>query len=100
MPNSVIASAPTAQRRSIRDEKCSQREKEKDKARQRGVVGMFDVSARPFVPQGRLTFAVPINKFKRMVDDTEESFLITQSWARVFKRIEASHTKIKHRPSA
>ena len=63
---------------------------EKDRERQRGVIGMFDVSARPFVPQDRLTFAVPINKFKRMVDDMEESFLITQSWARVFKRIENS----------
>jgi hypothetical protein len=60
---------------------------EKDKERQRGVVGMFDVSARPFVPQDKLTFSIPINKFKRMVDDMDESFLITASWDRVQKRI-------------
>ena len=60
---------------------------EKDRERPRGVVGMFDVSARPFVPLDRLSFAVPMNKFERMVDDMEESFLITPSWARVLKRI-------------
>jgi hypothetical protein len=60
---------------------------EKDKERQRGVVGMFDVSARPFVPQDKLTFSIPINKFARMVDDMDESFLITASWERVQKRI-------------
>ena len=63
---------------------------EKDKDRPRGVVGMFDVSARPFVPQDRLSFAVPMNKFRRMFDDMEESFLITESWARVFKRIKGA----------
>jgi uncharacterized protein (DUF169 family) len=60
---------------------------EKDKEHQRGVVGMFDVSARPFVPQDKLTFSIPINKFARMVDDMDESFLITASWERVQKRI-------------
>lgn len=63
---------------------------EKDRERQRGVIGMFDVSARPYVPQDRLSFAVPINKFKRMVNDMDESFLITPSWDKVCKRIKAS----------
>ncbi len=53
----------------------------------RGVIGMFDVSARPFVPDDILTFAAPISKFIRMIDNMEESFLITPSWARVQKRI-------------
>jgi len=53
----------------------------------RGVIGMFDVSARPFVPEDMLTFAVPMSKFARMIDNMEESFLITPSWARVQKRI-------------
>jgi hypothetical protein len=55
--------------------------------RPRGVIGMFDVSARPFVPKEVLTFSVPMNKFARMVDDMEESFLITGSWRKVQKRI-------------
>lgn len=60
---------------------------EKDRDRQRGVIGMFDVSARPFIPQDQLSFAVPINKFQRMVADMDESFLITRSWERVSKRL-------------
>ncbi len=54
----------------------------------RGVIGMFDVSARPFVPDDMLTFAAPMSKFTRMIDNMEESFLITPSWAKVQKRIE------------
>ena len=53
----------------------------------KAVIGMFDVSARPFVPEDVLTFAAPMSKFKRMVDNMEESFLITPSWAKVQKRI-------------
>jgi uncharacterized protein (DUF169 family) len=60
---------------------------EKDAQRPRGVVGMFDVSARPFVQKDDLTFAVPMNKFRRMVENMEESFLITSSWDKVKKRI-------------
>jgi len=54
----------------------------------RGVVGMFDVSARPFVPRETLSFAVPMNRFRTMVGFMEESFLITKSWDRVRKRME------------
>ncbi len=53
----------------------------------RAVIGMFDVSARPVVDKDTLTFAAPMSKFKRMVDNMEESFLITPSWAKVQKRI-------------
>ena len=53
----------------------------------RGVIGMFDISARPFVPQNALTFSAPMAKFARMMDNMEESFLITRSWAQVQKRI-------------
>lgn len=55
--------------------------------RPRAVLGMFDVSARPYVPGGVLSFAVPMKKFVRMVADMDESFLITPSWAKVRKRI-------------
>ena len=60
---------------------------EKDSENPRAVIGMFDVSARPFVPQNTLTFSAPMNKFTRMIDNMEESFLITPSWKAVQKRI-------------
>lgn len=53
----------------------------------RAVMGMFDVSARPFVPADTLTFSVPISKLAGMADNMEESFLITEPWAKVSKRI-------------
>jgi hypothetical protein len=55
--------------------------------RPRAVLGMFDVSARPYVPADVLSFAVPVQKFQRMVASMEESFLITPSWAKVRSRM-------------
>ena len=60
---------------------------EKESEHPRGVIGMFDVSARPFVPQDTLTFSTTMSKFTRMIDNMEESFLITASWEKVQKRI-------------
>jgi uncharacterized protein (DUF169 family) len=60
---------------------------EKDSARPRAVIGMFDVSARPCVPEGVLTFSVPMIKFTKMISYMDESFLITDSWKKVQKRI-------------
>lgn len=56
----------------------------------RAVLGMFDVSARPHVPAGVLTFAIPMKKFVRMVANMDESFLITESWKKVWARISDS----------
>jgi hypothetical protein len=56
--------------------------------RPRAVLGMFDVSARPGVDPTCLTFAVPLQKFERMVDNMDESFLITGSWEKVRSRLE------------
>jgi uncharacterized protein (DUF169 family) len=53
----------------------------------RCVLGMFDVSARPFVPKDQLTFAVPFTKFVSMVDNMESSFLTTKTWKKVQERI-------------
>ncbi len=53
----------------------------------RAVIGMFDVSARPFIPEDMLSFAVPMSKFDRMIDNMNESFLITESWSKIQKRI-------------
>jgi hypothetical protein len=61
---------------------------EKDSHRPRGVLGMIDVSARPFVPQAVLTFSVPMDRFSQMIGNMEESFLITASWNQVRKRID------------
>jgi hypothetical protein len=60
--------------------------------RPRAVIGLFDISARPYVPPEVLTFSAPMGKFTRMVDNMEESFLITGSWKKIQKRI-SSKTK-------
>ena len=60
---------------------------EKDAQRPRAVIGMFDVSARPCVPAGVLSFSVPMIKFSKMITYMDESFLITDSWKKVQKRI-------------
>ena len=60
---------------------------EKDSPRPRAVLGMFDVSARPCVTEGLLTFSVPLIKLKKMISYMDESFLITDSWKKVQNRI-------------
>ncbi|MCX6301506.1 MAG: DUF169 domain-containing protein [Bacteroidia bacterium] len=55
--------------------------------RQRVVIGMFDPSARPCVPEDVLTFAVPMKRFEKMTSYMEESFLITGTWNTVRNRI-------------
>jgi uncharacterized protein (DUF169 family) len=60
---------------------------EKDRPNPHAVIGMFDISARPFVSANELTFSAPLGKFKRMVENMEESFLITNSWKTIQKRI-------------
>ena len=55
--------------------------------RQRAVIGMFDPSARPCVPENVLTFAVPMKRFEKMIGFMKESFLITDTWRTVRKRI-------------
>jgi uncharacterized protein (DUF169 family) len=61
---------------------------EKDADRPRAVIGLFDVSARPFVPKNTLSFSVPMSKFERMVQNMEKSFLITNSWKKLQERIQ------------
>jgi uncharacterized protein (DUF169 family) len=60
---------------------------EKESDSPKAVVGMFDVSARPYVPEDVLTFSVPMSKFTLMINNIEDSFLITKSWDKIFKRI-------------
>jgi uncharacterized protein (DUF169 family) len=53
-------------------------------------LGMFDISARPFVPANTLSLAMPMEKFARIIDCMEESFVITDSWSKVRARIQSS----------
>jgi len=62
----------------------------------RAVLGMFDVSARPCVSPHELTFTVPWPKFLRMLDNAEESFLITGAWEKVRARIVESRSAGHH----
>ena len=57
----------------------------------RPILGMFDVSARPYVPADILSFAIPWPKFVTMVGDMDESFLITDSWKKIRKRIDRTY---------
>jgi len=63
----------------------------------RAVLGMFDPSARPCVPVDMLTFAVPMKKFEKMIENMGGSFLITKTWekqkAKIAKSI-AVHTSL------
>lgn len=55
--------------------------------RQRVVIGMFDPSARKCVPENVLTFAVPMRRFEKMIGFMDESFLITDTWSSIRKRL-------------
>ena len=55
--------------------------------RQRAVIGMFDPSARKCVPDNEITFAVPMKRFEKMIGYMEESFLITDTWSVIRKRL-------------
>jgi len=63
---------------------------EKDSIRPRAAIGLFDVSARPYVPENTLSFSVSMRKFERMVRNMEESFLTTNSWKAIQKRIQGT----------
>jgi uncharacterized protein (DUF169 family) len=63
---------------------------EKDSVRPRAIIGLFDVSARPFIPENTLSFSISMRKFERMVRNMEESFLTTKSWKAVHKRIQGA----------
>jgi len=53
----------------------------------RAVLGMFDVSARPMVEKEALTLAMPYSVFLTLLENVSGSFLETESWKKVFRRI-------------
>jgi uncharacterized protein (DUF169 family) len=60
---------------------------EQQSAHPHPILGMFDPSARPFVQQDILTIAIPMKKFTAVVENMQESFLITPAWEKVQSRI-------------
>jgi hypothetical protein len=60
---------------------------QEDKDNPKAILGMFDASARPCVQKDVISFAVPVKKFEIMVGNMDESFLITETWEIVKKRI-------------
>jgi hypothetical protein len=54
------------------------------------IIGMFDPSARPYVQSDRISFAIPMNKFTNMINNMQESFLITSTWETIRKRSQTS----------
>ena len=61
--------------------------KEAEKENPQAILGMFDVSARPFMEPGILTLAMPTKLFLTLLENQDESFLITDSWKKVRERI-------------
>lgn len=61
---------------------------EKDSPHPRAVVGMFDPSARPYLAKDVLSLSVPMREFVTMIENMEESFLITDTWKKLWKRID------------
>lgn len=55
--------------------------------RQRAVIGMFDPSARKCVHENEITFAIPMKRFEKMIGYMDESFLITDTWSVIRKRL-------------
>lgn len=53
----------------------------------RAVIGMTDISARPYIDADLLSFSVPYAMFREMEDNIPDSFLDTTEWSKIAKRI-------------
>ena len=60
---------------------------ENRKGGRRAFLGMFDPSARPLVPKDELTFAVPMYRFKEMLQTMPNSALYEHAFSVVRRRI-------------
>jgi uncharacterized protein (DUF169 family) len=54
----------------------------------RSVLGLMDPSARKCAKSDLVTFAIPMTKFMEIIDQMEESFLVTDTWSVIQKRIQ------------
>jgi uncharacterized protein (DUF169 family) len=62
--------------------------REAEKESPRAVIGMFDVSARPMVEKEAVSFAIPYSVFLKLLENVSGSFLQTESWKKVLRRIQ------------
>lgn len=60
---------------------------EAEKEKPQAILGMFDVSARPFVEPSVLTLSMPTRLLATLLENQDDSFLITRSWQVVRERI-------------
>jgi len=58
------------------------------------ILGMFDSSARPYVHANQLSFAIPMKRFITLVGYMDESFLTTETWSVMSKRISVINENI------
>lgn len=56
----------------------------------KAVWGLHDIAARSSIPMEIMSFALPYDLLARMYKDIGESFLITESWKKISRRIEKS----------
>ena len=61
--------------------------REAEKEQPRAVLGMFDVSARPLVEGDVVTLSMPYPAFLKLLENVSESFLQTESWKKVLRRV-------------
>ena len=47
------------------------------------IVGMLDVSTRPYIPQSAFSFAIPFEKFESMIENMDNCFLSHDMWHKV-----------------
>jgi uncharacterized protein (DUF169 family) len=64
--------------------------KYKAQGKLKAVLGAWDPSARKYLNTDEITFAVPLEMFDRMLQRWSESFLTTNAWKTVLKRVEKS----------
>jgi uncharacterized protein (DUF169 family) len=62
----------------------------REEGRRKAVMGGWDCSARKFFKTDELSFTVPVELFRDMLDRFDESFLRTETWATVRKKIARS----------
>ncbi|HUL29813.1 MAG TPA: DUF169 domain-containing protein, partial [Thermodesulfobacteriota bacterium] len=62
--------------------------KEAGKEQPHAILGMFDVSARPMIDEDVLTLAMPFSVFLKLLGNVSGSFLETESWKKVLRRIQ------------
>jgi uncharacterized protein (DUF169 family) len=60
---------------------------EGDKENPKAIIGMTDPSARKFLNKDLLSFSLPYRRFLELEAEADESFLITDEWKQLAKRI-------------